>query len=124
MNGGQTVEIETWWAFILFGSFIINALLMICFLYTKLEGAEELLHDVKFVCWYKNFFGKSLIGRQARLNAISMVVMMPGLMQKRGELSQEAYSRLPTSLATQIRALYMFSFANCLGLASFCFIVD
>lgn len=105
-----------WWVFLVFSSVFINIGMMILFLYTKLEKAEELLHDVEFVGWYKNTFGSSLIGRQARMNAISMVVMMPGVMQKRGEVSQEAYQRLPASLIKQVRALFVFALFNGMGM--------
>ena len=124
MNGGPTMEIEIWWAFVNTGSVLINIFLIIQFLYTKLEKAECLLSDVKFICWYRNFLGTSLIGRQARLNALSMVVFMPGLLQKRGDLSREAYLRLPYSLVAHIRALYMLAFLNCLGMTGFYFLVD
>ncbi|WP_346829097.1 hypothetical protein ABDX87_18020 [Pseudomonas abietaniphila] len=82
----KTMEIEIWWAFVNMGSVLIKIFLIILFLYTRLEKAECLLSDGKFICWYRNFFGTSLIGRQARLNALSMVVFMPELLQKRGEL--------------------------------------
>lgn len=104
-----------WWVFIVFLSVLINMGVMLYFLYAKLEGAEDLLHDVKFISWYKHTYGTSLLGRQARMNAISMVVMMPGLMIKRGEVSLEAYSRLPSSLVNRIRMLYLLMIAN--GLA-------
>lgn len=112
-----------WWVFLVFSSVFINIGMMILFLYTKLEKAEELLHDVEFVGWYKNTFGSSLIGRQARMNAISMVVMMPGVMQKRGEVSQEAYQRLPTSLIKQVRALFVFALFNGMGMVGLYFFV-
>lgn len=101
-----------WWVIAVFFSALINIGIMIYFLYTKLERAEALLYDVKFICWYKSTFGTSLIGRQARMNAISMVVMVPSLLQKRGEMSREAYLRLPASLIKQIRALYIYLYAN------------
>jgi hypothetical protein len=118
------MKIEAWWAFTNIGSVLVNILLIILFLYTKLEKAECLLSDVKFICWYKNFFGTSLIGRQARLNALSMVVFIPGLLQKRGDLSREAYLRLPYSLIAHIRALYVMAFLNCLGMTGFYFLVN
>jgi hypothetical protein len=124
MNGGQTVNVDpVWWVFLVFSSVFINIGMMILFLYTKLEKAEELLHDVEFVGWYKNTFGSSLIGRQARMNAISMVVMMPGVMQKRGEVSQEAYQRLPASLIKQVRALFVFALFNGMGMVGLYFFV-
>lgn len=117
MNGDQTVNVDpVWWVFLVFSSVLINIGMMILFLYTKLEKVEELLHDVEFIGWYKNTFGSSLIGRQARMNAISMVVMMPGVMQKRGEVSQEAYQRLPAPLKKQVRALFVFALFNGMGM--------
>lgn len=105
-----------WWVALVFSSILINIGIMIYFLYAKLEKTEEILFDVNFICWYKNFYDKSLIGRQARMNAISMIVMMPELMQKRGEVSREAYLRLPPALVIQIRTLYLFMFSNCLAM--------
>jgi hypothetical protein len=123
MSGGSMNVDPVWWVITVFSSIFINCGIMIYFLYAKLEKAEELLYDVRFICWYKNVFGSSLLGRQARMNAISMVVMMPGLMEKRGEVSREAYLRLPQSLANQIRALYSFLFVNCLAMVGLYFFV-
>ncbi len=116
------MRIEVWWAFINMGSLLINMFFGIYCLHAPLEKSEALLHDVKFVSRLTSFFGGSLFGRQARLNAISMVIMMPNVMQRRGEISREAYLRLPTSLKLQIRALYFLTFANCLGMACFYFL--
>ena len=110
-----------WWIIALFISVFINLGLMICFLYTKLDEAETLLYDVYFICWYKSTFGTSLAGRQARMNALSMVVLIPGLLEKRGEMSREAYLRLPASLIKQVRVLYIFLYANGLAMAGLYF---
>jgi len=101
-----------WWVVAVFVSVSINIGTMIYFLYTKLEKAEAFLYDVSFISWYKSTFGTSLVGRQARMNAISMVVMVPRLLQTRGKMSREAYLRLPASLINQIRALYIYLYAN------------
>ncbi|WP_296181015.1 hypothetical protein [Pseudomonas sp. UBA1879] len=114
--------IKLWWAFINLGSVLANVVLIILFLYTKLEKAEKLLYDTSFIGWYKNTCGASLIGRQARLNALSMIIFMPKLMQKRGEVSPEVYSRLPYSLIAQVRALYIMALINCLGATGFYFL--
>ena len=101
-----------WWVVAVLVSVFINIGIMIYFLYTKLEKAEAFLYDVSFISWYKSTFGTSLVGRQARMNAISMVVMVPRLLQTRGKMSREAYLRLPASLINQIRALYIYLYAN------------
>jgi hypothetical protein len=113
MNGAQTVSVDpVWWVVAIFVSVFINIGIMTYFLYTKLEKAEAFLYDVNFIRWYKSTFGSSLIGRQARMNAVSMVVMVPSVLQKRGAMSREAYLRLPPSLIKQIRALYIYLYAN------------
>jgi hypothetical protein len=118
------MDVRTGWAFINMGSLLINMFFGIYCLYGPLEKSEALLHDVKFVARLKIFFGESLLGRQARLTAIARVVTMPKRMQRRGEISREAYLRLPASLKLQIRALYLLAFANCVGMACFYFLVD
>lgn len=94
---------------------------MTCCLYTKLDEAEGLLYDVYFICWYRSTFGTSLAGRQARMNALSILVFIPGLLEKRGEMSREAYLRLPDSLIKKIRALYLLLCANSLAMAGLYF---
>ena len=46
------------------------------------------------------------------MNAIYMIVMLPSVPQKCGRMSREAYQRLPASLINQIRALYIYLYAN------------
>lgn len=124
MNGDQTVSIDkVWWVVVVFSSLFINIGVMLYFLYAKLDEVEALLHDVQFICWYRSVFGTSLIGRQARMNAIAMIVMLPDLMQRRGEVSREAYLRLPDSIIQQIRALYVVMFANCLAMIGLYFFI-
>lgn len=113
-----------WLAVILMASVLINVGLVIYFKYTKLEEIEDLLYDVEFISWWKRVGGSSFKGRAMRLNIISMVVMMPGLLQKRGQLSRDAYMRLPTRLKNQVRALYFLLCANGAGMAAFYFYVQ
>lgn len=112
-----------WWVIVVLSSLFFNIGIMIYFAYTKLDEAEAFLYDVNFISWYRNTFGTSFLGRHARLNAISMVVMMPGLLQRRGEISREAYMRLPPTLVKQIRALYFFLYANGFALACLYFFI-
>lgn len=114
---------KVWWVVVVFSSLFINIAVMLYFLYAKLHEVEALLHDVPFICWYRSVFGPSLIGRQARMNAIAMIVMLPDLMQRRGEVSREAYLRLPDSIIQQIRALYVVMFANCLAMIGLYFFI-
>ena len=118
------MDVETVWAFINMGSLLINMFFGIYCLYGPLEKSEALLHDVKLVSQFKNFFGESLLGRHARLTAIAKIVTMPNRMQRRGEISREAYLRLPASLKLQIRALYLLACANCVGMACFYFLAN
>lgn len=107
-----------WWSIAVVISAFTNIGLMMYFMFTRLDDAEALLYDVDFIRWYKNTFGTSVLGRQARMNALSMAVIMPNLLERRGKMSREAYLRLPASLKKQIYGLYLFLLANGLAMIS------
>lgn len=118
------MDIKTWWAFSNAGALFINIFWNIYFLFVQLPKTEALLHDAKFIVRFNNFFGNSILGKHAKMHAIAMVAMMPKRMQRLGEVSHEAYLRIPTSLKVHILAMYFFMCVNMLGMTCFYFVFD
>jgi hypothetical protein len=92
------------------------------FCYRKIEVIESYLNGCKCICDARSIWGDGIIGRQMRMNMVSVVLTFPHLMYRRGDISKDANLRVPPHLRAWILWLYInlnTVFACMIGLYAF-----
>ncbi|MBD8598658.1 hypothetical protein [Pseudomonas sp. CFBP 8772] len=106
---------KAWWVMAVFGSIFANIIIMIYFQLGKLATMEELLSDVKLVhlndcrCISdaRRMWDDGIIGRQMRMNMVTVLLTFPNLMYLRGDISKDANLRVPPHLRAWILWLHI-----------------
>lgn len=86
---------------------IATILTMTFFCYRKIEIIESYLNDCKCICDARSIWGDGIIGRQMRMNMVTVALTFPHLMYRREDISKDANLRVPRNLRTWILWLYI-----------------
>lgn len=87
---------------ILFGCTLLTTLTMAIFCYRKIDLLEGYLEDCKCISDSRSSWGGGLIGRQMRMNMVSIVMTFPKIMHANGYISADANLRIPRNLRRQV----------------------
>lgn len=98
-----------------FGSIFANIIIMIYFQLNKLATMEELLSDVKpvhlndcrCISDARRMWDDGIIGRQMRMNMVTVLLTFPNLMYLRGDISKDANLKVPPHLRAWILWLHI-----------------
>lgn len=86
---------------------IATVLAITFFCYRKIEVIERYLNACKCICDARSIWGDGIIGRQIRMNMVTVVLTFPHLMYRRGDISKDANLRVPPHLRAWILWLYI-----------------
>lgn len=86
---------------------IATILTMTIFCYQKIEIIESYLNDCRCISDARRMWGDGIIGRQMRMNMVTVVLTFPRLMHHRGDISKDANLRVPRHLRIWILWLYI-----------------
>lgn len=97
-------------------------LTMTIFCCRKIVIIESYLNDCRCISDARRIWGDGIIGRQMRINMVTVVLTFPNLMYLRGDISKDANLRVPPDLRVWILWLYInlnTVFACMIGLYAF-----
>jgi hypothetical protein len=81
---------------------LLTTLTMVIFCYRKIDLLEGYLEDCKCISDTRSSWGGGIIGRQMRMNMVSIVMTFPKIMHAKGYISADANLRIPRELRTQV----------------------
>lgn len=90
----------------------VNLIVMMRFTYKNIDAIEWHLSDCKGVAATRNLWQGGVIGRQMRLSIIFAIMYMPGIMYRRGDITENAHLNIPRHLRKKIWAIYIWLFIN------------
>lgn len=96
-----------------FMSTLLNLIVMARFGHKNLDIIERYLSDCPGVINTRNIWGGGIIGRHMRLSMIFAFMYMPGIMYRRGDITENAHLNIPRSLRRRIWAIYIWLLLNC-----------
>lgn len=96
---------------------------IVFFFFRRLETLEGYLGGVKCVEWNKSLFGDGYFGRQQRLSTVMMIVLMPNILYKRGEIPKDADKRIPAKLRYQVKAAAVYVILTVVAMCMFYFVM-
>jgi hypothetical protein len=109
------------WAIAVFFNVFICVGLLLFFYYRRLEVLESYLEGVKSVEWNRSVCGDSYLGRQLRFSNIMLIVLMPNLLFKRGQIPKGADKRIPEKLRRQLKAATVYMALTAVAMVVFYF---
>lgn len=80
----------------------LTTLSMVIFCYRKIDLLEGYLEDCKCISDSRSSWGGGIIGRQMRMNMVSIVMTFPKIMHAKGYISADANLRIPRNLRRQV----------------------
>jgi hypothetical protein len=86
---------------------ITLSLVMIIFCHRKIEIIEGYLNDCRCISDARSMWGNGIIGRQMRMNMVTVVLTFPHLMYRRGDITINANLKVPKNLRTWVLWLYV-----------------
>jgi hypothetical protein len=95
-----------------FVSAVINLIVLTIFTHKNIEALEEHMSDCLIVINFKDFWGDSVKGRHRRLSMIFGAMYMPGIMFRRGYITENAHLNIPVHLRRRIWALVIWLTVN------------
>ncbi|RJX82116.1 hypothetical protein D3M70_07690 [Pseudomonas sp. LS-2] len=111
------------WGLILVGSLLTSLISTIWFTYKKIDFLEERLLGCRCITDTKNLWQGGFIGRHMRLNMVFMVTYMPGIMHRRGLITENAHLNIPRYLRGWIWGIYLWLFSNGIAMAILCYLI-
>lgn len=81
---------------------LLTTLTMVIFCYRKIDLLEGYIEDCKGISDTRSSWGGGLIGRQMRMNMISIVMTFPKTMHAKGYITVDANLRIPINLRRQV----------------------
>jgi len=95
----------------------INLIVMMRFTHKNIENIEQYLSDCKGIINTRTLWGSGVWGRHVRLSIIFATLYMPGIMFRRGDITENAHLNIPLYFRRRIWALNVWLLINCAWLA-------
>jgi hypothetical protein len=98
-------------------STLINLIVIMRFTYKHIDTIEQYLTDCDGIVNTRSLWGGGVWGRHMRLSMIFAAMYMPGIMFRRGYITENAHLNIPLHIRQRIWAINIWLLINCTCMA-------